>query len=165
MLRWIIYFVISCYLLGSQAIFLRCFVFLGYGSFHKKCSFKILSQTTLYIFNPLFLVWLLWINSFNIKVLCYLQCKKIWVVVVQNWYMFAKSYHLHWVAGRANILSKYVIYIFFHFGRGFYVSFPMLFPKAEASCCKKFWTNFCCILLLYLWAQKVCFRFLKSISN
>ena len=29
------------------------------------------------------------------------------------------------------------IYIFFNFGRGFCGSFPMLFPKAPASCCKK----------------------------
>ena len=51
--------------------------------------------------------------------------------------MFAENYHFHWIADRANILSKYVIYIFFNFGRGFYSSFPMLFPKAPASCCKK----------------------------
>ena len=24
--------------------------------------------------------------------------------------MFAKNYHLHWIAGRANILSKYITY-------------------------------------------------------
>ena len=51
--------------------------------------------------------------------------------------MFAKIYHLHWIAGRANILRKYIIYIFFNFGHGFCGSFPMLFPKALASCCKK----------------------------
>ena len=51
--------------------------------------------------------------------------------------MFAKNYHLHWIADRANILSKYIIYIFFNFGRGFCGSFPMLFPKAPASRCKK----------------------------
>ena len=62
----------------------------------------------------------------------------------------------------ANILSKYMIYIFFNFGRGFCGIFPMLFPKVPASCCKKFWTDFCCIVLLYLWAQKACPRFLKS---
>ena len=42
---------------------------------------------------------------------------------------------LEW--GRANIFSKYIIHIFFNFGRGFWGSFPMLFPKAPASCCKK----------------------------
>ena len=48
-----------------------------------------------------------------------------------------KNYHLHWIMGRANILSKFIIYIFFNFGPGFYGPFPMLFPKAPASCCKK----------------------------
>ena len=47
---------------------------------------------------------------------------------------FAKSYHLHWIAGRANILSKY---IFFSFVRGFCGSFLKLFSKAPASCCKQ----------------------------
>ena len=51
--------------------------------------------------------------------------------------MVIKNYHWQWIAGRANILSKYIIYIFFNFGRGFCGSFPMLFPKAPASCCKK----------------------------
>ena len=51
--------------------------------------------------------------------------------------MFAKSYHLHWIADRANILCKYIIYKFFNFGYGFCGSFPMLFPKAPASSCKK----------------------------
>ena len=44
--------------------------------------------------------------------------------------MFAKNFHLHWIADRANILSKYIIQIFFNLGHGFYGSFPMLFPKA-----------------------------------
>ena len=48
-----------------------------------------------------------------------------------------KNYHLHQTAGRANILSKYIIYVFFNFGRGFCGSCNMLFPKAPASCCKK----------------------------
>ena len=56
---------------------------------------------------------------------------------------------------RANILSKYIIYNFFNFGRGFCGFFPMLFPKAPASGCKNILTDFCCIVLLYLWAQKV----------
>ena len=52
--------------------------------------------------------------------------------------MFAKkNYHFHWIAGRANIQSKYIIYIFFNFERDFCDSFPMLFPKAPAYCCKK----------------------------
>ena len=68
---------------------------------------------------------------------------------------FAKNCHLHWIAGRANILNKYIIYIFFNFGRGFRGSFSMLFPKASASCCKKISTNFCCITRLYLRALHV----------
>ena len=40
--------------------------------------------------------------------------------------MLAKNYHLHWIAGRTNILCKYIIYIFFNFGRGVYGSFLLL---------------------------------------
>ena len=47
------------------------------------------------------------------------------------------------------------IYIFFNFGRGLDGSFPMLFPKAPVSWCKKIWTNFCCIVLLYLNSKNV----------
>ena len=97
-----------------------------------------------------------------LKVLCYLQSEKIWVAVLQTLYMFAKNYHFHWIAGRASIISKYIIYIFFNFGRDFYGFFPILFPKAPASYCKKILTNFWCIPLLYLWPQKLGLRFLKS---
>ena len=51
--------------------------------------------------------------------------------------MFAKSYRLYWITGGANIDSKYIISIFSNFRRGFCGSFPMLFPKAPTSCCKK----------------------------
>ena len=70
--------------------------------------------------------------------------------------MFAKNNHWHWIAGRENILSKYTIYIFFNFGRGFYGSFPMLFPKAPASCRKKNLTNFCCSVYFYNYELKKC---------
>ena len=53
-----------------------------------------------------------------------------------------KNYHLHWIGGRANIISKYIIYIFFNFWRGFYGSFPTLFPKDPASCYKKILNQF-----------------------
>ena len=43
----------------------------------------------------------------------------------------------------------------------FAVSFLCYFQKLQLFDVKKIWTNFCCILLLYLWAQKVCLRFLK----
>ena len=64
-----------------------------------------------------------------IKVLCYLQSEKI---CLQKKHVCKKNYHLHWIAGRANVLSKYIIYIFFNFGHDFCGSFPMLFPKAPA---------------------------------
>ena len=53
---------------------------------------------------------------------------------------------MHWIPGRANILSKYlskyIIYIFFNFGCGFCGSFPVLFSKAPASCCKNILNKF-----------------------
>ena len=70
-----------------------------------------------------------------IMVLCYLQSEKFKSLFCKI-NTFAKNYHLHWIADRANILSKYIIHILFNLGRGFYGSFPMLFPKAPA-CCKK----------------------------
>ena len=51
--------------------------------------------------------------------------------------MFAKNYYLHLIVGRENILSKYIIYIFFNFGCDFCSSFALLLPEAPASCCKK----------------------------
>ena len=77
--------------------------------------------------------------------------------------MFATSYYLHWIAGRANILRKYIIYIFFNFGRSFCVSFSMLFPKAPTSCCKEFWTNFCCIVFYINELKKCVSHIFKSL--
>ena len=51
--------------------------------------------------------------------------------------MLAKNYVLRCIAGRANIFSKYTIYIFFKFGSDSCGPFPMLFPKVPASCCKR----------------------------
>ena len=76
--------------------------------------------------------------------------------------MFPKNYYLQWIAGRANILSKYLIYIFFNFVGGFCGSFSILFTETSASCDKNFWNKFCCIVLLFAWAQKAFLRFLKS---
>ena len=56
--------------------------------------------------------------------------------------MFTKNYHLNWIPGRANILSKYIIPKFFNFGRGFCGSFSMSFPKAPGSSCKKILDQF-----------------------
>ena len=36
------------------------------------------------------------------------------------------------------------------------------FQKLQLLVVKRFWTNFCCIVILYLWAQKECLSFLKS---
>ena len=55
--------------------------------------------------------------------------------------MFAKNYYLHWIAGRANVLSKEIIYIFFNFGHGYCGSFPLCF---------------------YIYELKKCLRLLKS---
>ena len=72
-----------------------------------------------------------------IKVLCYLQSEKNLSLCSTKLTHVCKNYHLHWIAGRANILSKYIIFMFFNFGSGLYGSFLILFPKAPASCCKK----------------------------
>ena len=75
---------------------------------------------------------------------------------------FCKKLPLGWDCRQ----SKYSLYIynirFLNFGRGFCTPFSMLFRKAPASSGKKFWNNFCCIVLLFVWSQKVCLRFLKS---
>ena len=44
------------------------------------------------------------------KVLCYLLGEKIGSLFYKI--MFAKNYHLYWIAGRTNILSKYIIDVF-----------------------------------------------------
>ena len=60
------------------------------------------------------------------------------------------------------IFSVNIEYIYFsNFGRGFCSSFSMSFPKTPASWDKKNWNNFCCIVLIFAWAEKVCLRFLK----
>ena len=47
-------------------------------------------------------------------------------------------------------------------GVAFTVSFLCYFQNLQLLVVKKIWTNFCCIVLLHLWAQKECLRFLKS---
>ena len=37
----------------------------------------------------------------------------------------------------------------------FVVLLSMLFPKPPASCGKKIWNKFCCLVLLFVWAQSV----------
>ena len=70
--------------------------------------------------------------------------------------MFAKSYHLHWITSRANILCKYLINIyFFNFGRGFCGFFSLLFTELQLLVIKKNWNIFCSIVLLFVCTQKV----------
>ena len=74
-----------------------------------------------------------------------------------------KNYHLHWIASRANFLSKYMIYIFFNFGRNFCSFFSFVISKSSSLfVVKNIWINFCYSVLLYLWAKKGCIRFLKA---
>ena len=63
--------------------------------------------------------------------------------------------------------SKYYLFIniwlsFLILGVAFAVPFLCWFQKFPLLVECKFWNNFCCIALLFVWAQKVCFRFLKS---
>ena len=61
------------------------------------------------------------------------------------------------------IFSVNIWYTYFSIlGVAFTIPFLCYFQKFQLLVVKKFWTNFCCIVLLYLWAQKVCLRFLKS---
>ena len=62
------------------------------------------------------------------------------------------------------IFSVNIWYTYFSIlGVAFTVSFLCYFQKLQLLVVKKFWTNICCcIVLLYLWAQKVCLKFLKS---
>ena len=73
--------------------------------------------------------------------------------------MFAKNYHLHWIAATAYILSKCSIHIFFQFWTWLLPFFSMLSP---ASYNKKILKIFFYIVLLLVWLQTVCLRFFKS---
>ena len=78
--------------------------------------------------------------------------------------MFAKNGHLNWVAGRVNTLSGYIISIFFNFWCRFCGSSPMLFPKALASCCKKFELIFAA-LYFYIYEIKKCVSDFKNLIS
>ena len=65
-----------------------------------------------------------------------------------------KNYHLHWIAGRATLLCQYLIYIFSILGVGFSALSLCYFQKLQLFVVKKFWNSFCCIVLLFVWAQK-----------
>ena len=61
--------------------------------------------------------------------------------------MFAKNYHLHWIAIRANILSKYTYFSIL--GVAFAAPFLCYFQKLQLLVVNKFCTSFCCTVLLY----------------
>ena len=63
--------------------------------------------------------------------------------------------------GRANILSKYIIYTFFNFGHGFCSSFPILLPKSPGCCKTKFELIFAA-MCFYIYELKNRLRFLES---
>ena len=64
-----------------------------------------------------------------------------------------------WLQADKNILCKYIIYIFFQFWAWICCSFSVLNPKVQLLVLKKNWSNFCCVVLVFVLAQKVCLRF------
>ena len=73
------------------------------------------------------------------------------------------DWNSHWIADRANILCKCIINIFFSVLEvAFAVPFLCYFQKFQILVVKKFWTNFCCFVFLFVWAQNKCLKFLKS---
>ena len=72
--------------------------------------------------------------------------------------MFAKNFHLHWIAGRANILCKYVI--FFQSWVWLWGSFSMLFPEIQLLVLKKIEIIFAA-LYLYLYELSSVFKIFK----
>ena len=60
--------------------------------------------------------------------------------------MFAKNYHLHWIAIRANILIKYTYFSILDVALA---PFLRYFQKLQLLVINKFCTNFCCTVLLY----------------
>ena len=62
-----------------------------------------------------------------------------------------------------NILSKFsVIRIFFQFLAWLLRFFFYVISKSSSFLWTNFWTNFYCIVFLFVWAEKVCLRLLKS---
>ena len=60
------------------------------------------------------------------------------------------------------IFSVNIWYTYFSIlGMALAVPFLCYFQKLQHLVVKELWTNFCCVVLLYLWIQKVCLRFLK----
>ena len=91
------------------------------------------------------------------KVLCYLQNKKIWVGFLQNntWLQTTTTCIELQVE---QIFSVNIEYIYFF---NFLVLLLCYFQKLQRLVIKNLWNNFCCTVLLFVWAQKMCLRFLK----
>ena len=61
------------------------------------------------------------------------------------------------------IFSIKIWYTYFsNFGHGFCVPFPYYSQNLQPPVVKKIWNSLCSIVLLFVWAQKLCLRFLKS---
>ena len=86
--------------------------------------------------------------SSRLKVLCYLQSEKILQKATTCIRLQAKQIFF------INIKYTY----FSILGVTSVVSFLCYFQKSQLLVVKKFWTNFCCTVLLYLCAQKECLR-------
>ena len=76
------------------------------------------------------------------------------MVVLQNQFIFAKKCHLHWIADRANIICKYITYTFFQFWAWLLRFLCYVVSKSCSLLWKKKLNNFCCIVILFVWAQK-----------
>ena len=83
--------------------------------------------------------------------------------------MFAKNYHLYWIAGRANILCKYLIYMFFQFWAWLLRFFFCFFRSSSffffffffSFCDKKNWKSFLLHCTSICMSSKVCLKSLK----
>ena len=92
------------------------------------------------------------------EVLCYLQNEKTWVV--EN---FLQKTTTCIGLQAEQIFSIKIWYTYFsNFGHGFCVPFPYYSQNLQPLVVKKIWNSLCCIVLLFVWAQKLCLRFLKS---
>ena len=75
--------------------------------------------------------------------------------------LFYKIATCFWLWAKQIFLVNIKYIYFSSLGMAFAVPFLCYFQKFWLLL-KNFWTNFCYIVLLYLWVQKVCLRFLKS---
>ena len=100
-------------------------------------------------------------RCYFLKVLCYLQSERFEPLFYKiNTCLKKTTFCIELQAEQ--IFSVNIWYTYFSIlGMAFVVPFLSYFQKLQHLVVKKIWTNFCCIVLLYLWAQKACLRFLK----